>query len=204
MRGHMAASLMIGMLVFVQVAACVDGPAQSGRAANSTEMGAATVAAGVAYDEVASIAQAARYGDATSISGISNYAKARARLDTDFAGHYALHSVDAAAAFRAADAVFSHRADTEVDTLLDRTQTHRAALAARTAAAVARALDQLADAEASMYTAADAVADANPYDTVANRERRAELRVRMEAFYVAFDCVAEEAAEFFASATDAE
>ena len=43
------------------------------------------------------------------------------------------------------------------------------------------------DAEANMYAAADADAGTNPYDSVANRERRAELRVRMEEFYVAFD-----------------
>ena len=203
MRVYMACSHIIGVFVFVQVAACVDGPTPSQRNANSTETEGATTAARAAYDQVASIAQAARYGDATSILGMSDHAKARARLQMDFVGHYALYSVDAAAAFSAADATFSRRADAEVDTWFDPTRTNRAALAARTAAAVARSLDRLADADANMYAAA-AAADANTYDTVASRQRRAELRVRMEEFYVAFDDVAEEAAEFFASAANAE
>ena len=202
MRVCMASSHIIGVFVFVHVAACVDGPTPSQGVASSTETEAATAAARAAYDQVASIAQAARYGDATSILGMSDYAKARARLEMDFAGHYALYSGDAAGAFSAAEDAFSHLADAEIDTVFDPTRTHRAAHAARTAAAVARALGRLADAEANMYAAADADTDTD--STVANRERRAELRVRMEEFYVAFDEVDEEAAEFFASATNSE
>jgi len=37
MRGHVAASLMIGVLIFVQVAACVDDLTRSERAASSAE-----------------------------------------------------------------------------------------------------------------------------------------------------------------------
>jgi len=202
MRGHVAASLMIGVLIFVQVAACVDDLTRSERAASSAEAQAATAAARTAYNQVSSIAQAARYFDATSILYMSDRAKARARIGTASTGDYALDSVDGAAAFNAARDAFSHLADVEIDTLLDPTRTHRAALAAHTAAAVARALDRLAVVEANIYAAADA--DAETYGTVANRKRRAELRVRMEEFYVAFDEAAEEATEFFASASSAE
>ena len=133
---------------------------------------------------------------------MSERAKARAHIGMDSTGDYALSSVDSAAAFGVARDAFSHVADVEINTVFDPNRTDRAASAARSAAGVARTLGRLADVEANLYAAAEA--DAASYGTAANRDRRAELWFRMEEFYIAFDVVAEEAAEFFASASNSE